>query len=331
MAYTTPSVSFVQPTSTSTTGKKSPLYHLHTRSLFTKSDFKTVILPQTVFAVVAAVSTRRSASSSGPAAPILQPLRVALMLLWLWAHLLVENIANQRPAPAVLEDTVNKPWWPVPAGRITSEQCQAVLRHLVPACLLGSWLFDNACGSCGVTQASALLMCMVWLYNDLGADSAGPLLRNALNAVGLALFGWGALVVLTPGGGGGWDAPPMAQGKLQVWTLLVAAVVMTTVHAQDFPGVEGDAERGRQTMPLRHGQRVSRWALAVACPVWSAVCLRFWEVGFGLWWVPLLAVSGTIASLTLFGGNLRSDKMVWRLWCLWMVLLFILPLLGDTV
>lgn len=46
----------------------------------------------------------------------------------------------------------------------------------------------------------------------------------------------------------------LSDGKLlpraYLWILITGAVVATTVHAQDFPDIEGDEKRGRQTLPM---------------------------------------------------------------------------------
>lgn len=337
-------------------GPRSLLYHLKTMFLFTKSDFKTVIIPQSVFALSAAYSSATTSLTSSYSTENHDNLhttiplhRIALMLLWLYTLLLVEDIANQRLTQAIVEDAVNKPWRPLPAGRITTAQSEALLRLAVPLSLVLSAVV-------GALQPAAPLVSLIWLYNDLEGSSAGPIQRNVINALALACFGWGALTVLVPDamtsaegsggilallartawriiGGDGGDGVGGGVGTevLQSWTLLIALVVATTVHAQDFPDIEGDRERGRQSMPLRYGHSVSRWSLAVLCVMWSMICLRFWHVSLGVWWVPTMGVSCPMAALTLTRGGLDVDEVVWKLWCLWMVVLFTLPLCGSDL
>lgn len=323
--------------------------HLYTLYLFTRSDFKTVIVPQSIFAL--AVASRclssRASSSTPPVSPppitttLLSTgtwiLRITTMLVWLWLHLIVENVANQRLEPSVLEDAVNKPWRPIPAGLITPAQSQAVLRWAVPLCLAFSSFAGGGGGGGGGSAGllllpSATLMCFVWLYNDLDGSAAGPVQRSAINAAGLACFGWGALAALT-------GAPALGSAEVgttavlprtvQLWIAMIAVIVFTTVHAADFPDIEGDRERSRQTMPLVYGEDVSRWFLAVAAPAWSVASLVFWHVEFGFCWVAPMAVSGCMAGLTVSRRDHGSDEMVWKLWCLWVVVLFLLPVVGS--
>ncbi|KAH7014404.1 UbiA prenyltransferase family-domain-containing protein, partial [Microdochium trichocladiopsis] len=284
------------------------LYHLHTLFLFNKSDVKTVIVPQAVFALAAASSCLPTPASGDPSPirpstlPSITPTRTLLMLAWLYLHVLLESIANQRLPSSILEDSLNKPWRPLPAGRITPSQSQRLLRFGVPAGLVLSVVLGNV-------APAGVLICLMWVYNDLDGSSAGPLQRNLLNAAGLACFGWGAL------------------GALR-WTLLIALIVATTIHAQDFPDLEGDRERGRRTMPLVYGQMPSRWALAAGLVTWSVVCLRFWVVPLGICWMPPVLLGGFMAGLTVVNGSRRdqgTDELVWKLWCLWMAVLFLLP------
>ncbi|KXJ94766.1 UbiA prenyltransferase family-domain-containing protein [Microdochium bolleyi] len=322
------------PPSSNTKPTKSPLQYLYTLYMFTRSDFKTVIIPQSIFALCAASRTESSPAARNMPSFII---RVAFMLLWLWLHLIVENVANQRLEASVLEDAANKPWRPIPSGLISPRQSQAILRYAVPLCLLAS----SSVGGMPLLLPSATLMVFVWLYNDLDGSAAGPLQRSAINAAGLACFGWGALAVLLSGEGlfsaagaatinehGGGEILPRT---LQLWIALTALVVFSTVHAADFPDVEGDRERGRQTMPLVYGEAASRWVLAVAVPGWSVASLLFWDVAVGVYWVAPLLVAGCMASLTVLRRDDHgSDEGVWKLWCLWTVTLFVLPLAGST-
>ena len=54
---------------------------------------------------------------------------------------------------------------------------------------------------------------------------------------------------------------------LRAWIALTALVTASTIHAQDFPDVEGDKERGRKTMPLVYGDFWSRATLAAMAMV----------------------------------------------------------------
>jgi len=282
--------------------------------LFTKSDFKTVIFPQSVFALAFGLSL----SQTGKVAYIPREIlkwRLLSMLLWVWIHLLVENISNQRLPKSVLEDVASKPWRPIPAGRLTPNEAQNLLRSTVPLAMGTSHLLGNF-------DASVTLMVFVWLYNDLGGDGAGPRQRNALNAAGLSCFGWGAIQALLGG-----DCP--LSDFIYKWLMLLAAVITTTVHAQDFPDVDGDGASGRKTMPLIYGQAWSRYGLAVLVLFRSVVCPAFWHVSSLAIWAMMLLIGGAIATLTTFVWDPFYDRTVWKLWCLWMSVLYVLPVFGQ--
>ena len=103
----------------STTGK-GLLYHLHTCLLFTYTDLKNILVPQTLLAVVTTLTcTQRSPST---ASTFTQPqlsavlCRLPLAALWVWLHLLLFTTSNQTQQASLTEDTQNKPFRPLPSG-----------------------------------------------------------------------------------------------------------------------------------------------------------------------------------------------------------------------
>jgi 4-hydroxybenzoate polyprenyltransferase len=288
-------------------------FHLKTISLFTKGDFKSVVGPQGIFAISVAFSGTMLKSSVTPMATAQMAMRVPLMLFWLWLHLLVEDITNQRLPSSIAEDSINKPWRPLPSGRISTQESQRLLRTLVPL----TAIFSNWMGS---FAPSVTFMMLVWLYNDLDCANAGPLIRNLTNAAGLACFGWGAVSVLV-----GLDANVDWEMSLRPWVLLTSMVTMTTIHAQDFPDMPGDRARGRKTVPLVYGEEWARAGLAVMAIVWSILCLSFWCVTSAAVWVTILALGGTMAVATVQRWGQSWDERVWQLWCGWMMLIYFLP------
>ncbi|KAI0971037.1 UbiA prenyltransferase family-domain-containing protein [Xylaria arbuscula] len=282
-------------------------YHIVTLFLFTKSDFKTVILPQSVFAL----SLVFSASSEA-----MLPCRQRDLLIWMWLHLLVEDIANQKLSSSLVEDTINKPWRPIPAGRLTATEARKLALFVVLAALVLSILLQSF-------LPSTTLMTMIWLYNDLDGSSMGPLVRNLLNAAGLACFGWGAVCVLLAG-----DLSNSAIPRL--WLLLTAAMVTSTVHIQDLPDKEGDKARKRRTAPLVYGEDLTRWSVAVLSSFWSLVCPIFWRVAFPYALVPL-AISSFMTVVVLLWKDHFYNELGWKLWCLWVTVIFLLPLLSVSI
>ncbi|KAI0973163.1 UbiA prenyltransferase family-domain-containing protein [Xylaria arbuscula] len=288
-------------------------YHLVTLFLFIRSDFKSVVFPQSVFALSFVFSTSGAAQLHVDGAQEVA-LRVSYMLTWIWLHLLVEDIANQILDGSVIEDAINKPWRPIPAGRLTVTEARCLLQVAVVAALalsifLGSFL------------PSTTLMTMIWLYNDLDGSSSGPLMRNLLNAAGLACFGWGAVCVLaeTPDDG----------NMLRDWLLLTAAVISTTIQVQDLSDKEGDKARNRKTAPLVYGEGCTRWSVAIMAPFWSQACSTFWRVSLS-YAIGLLGISLIMSAVVLLGKSQSSSELGLKLWCLWVTVIFALPLLGSS-
>lgn len=70
-------------------------WHLYTIFLFTASDFKTIVIPKTIFGTFNALSgSILSTGSQSPAYVILA--RAPLVFFWTWINLLPFNINNQR-------------------------------------------------------------------------------------------------------------------------------------------------------------------------------------------------------------------------------------------
>ncbi|KAL7812637.1 UbiA prenyltransferase family domain-containing protein [Trichoderma aethiopicum] len=294
--------------------KRNPLYQLKTLFLFTKSDFKTVIVPQSIFAATAALSKTQLTTASPDGIDVTNRWgivsRIPLMLAWIWLNLLVEDIANQRLEGAIVEDAVNKPWRPLPSRRLTPERARDWLIISIIAAVGLSALF-------GGYSASITLMVFIWMYNDLEGSSSGIWIRNALNAGGLMCFSWGALATLS----GGELLP-----RGFAWILVTGAIIMTTVHAQDLPDIEGDMARGRLTMPLTYGETAARASLAVMVMFWSVACPLFWDAS--LWgWAASTGIGSTMSVLALQKRGQRWDEVVWKLWCLWITVLYMLPAL----
>ncbi|KAL8712488.1 MAG: hypothetical protein Q9220_003336 [cf. Caloplaca sp. 1 TL-2023] len=272
--------------------KRSWIFNIHTLLLFTKSDFKTVIAPTAIFASSCGLS-ELAASSPQPQFDIYSSSGILLRriphaLVWTWTSLLMEDISNQRLPASILEDAINKPWRPIPSGRVTAEESRILLLNLVPLVFLLAWYLN-------VTRESAAFAICTWLYNDLEGSSEGPLIRNALNAAGLvSLYAGATAIVLDTSGSG-------AQLSTQTWIWLacIAAVILTTVQVQDFADRDGDVARQRKTMPLVYGEGVTRWVTALLVVVWSFVCPWVWGVDDVLGFVAPVVLATGLAVLVL--------------------------------
>ena len=119
----------------------------------------------------------------------------------------------------------------------------------------------------------------------------------------------------------------MLAGDMNIKT---AAVIATTVHAQDIPDMKGDQARQGKTLPLLYGERVARWSLAVLVVLWSVILPVSCNVQAPIArWLPL-GVGSSISVLTTWYHHERSDKLVWNLWCFWLAGLYLLPLFRQV-
>lgn len=294
---------------------RSLFYHLYTIWLFTRSDLKTVVFPQIAFAIFNTFSGRiLSASTTSNTSDISS--RVIWGIVWIWINLLFEVIANQRLSESITEDAINKPWRPMPSRRLDSDETRRLLIAVVTCAFLISWLLD-------VTTPSIGLMALTWLYNDLGGASEHYFLRNLLNAFGLLCFGTGATLIL------GGQANDHLTHHGRQWFGIIGAVITTTVHVQDLPDMEGDAARGRKTVPLVWGEGAARYSAAGMIFVWSLLCPIYWNLRLSICSLPGLFGLGLAISIVRH-NSVAADKVAWKLWCLWMIVLFALPLCAES-
>ncbi|KAI0509559.1 UbiA prenyltransferase family [Xylaria bambusicola] len=287
---------------------------LSTLYLFTASDFSTVLLPQTLFALFSMLSGRFTASSWHDEPQIAFTTRLCCVVLWIWLQLLVLDLANQRLPDSVAEDIVNKPWRPITAGRITTEGT----RQLLIASIAVSLAISNYLG---VAPETLLLFTFNWLYNDLGLANGHWLLRNLMNALGITTIGAGATRVACH------DLTFMAAPAAR-WWFLCGGMLMSTIHAQDLYDQQGDAVRGRSTAPLVLGDGAARWTVGAGVLFWSVARLHLCEDWFGYSVPVILGMVITVRILTL--RDVSADKRTFKLWALWTVCLYSLPLLGRN-
>lgn len=298
--------------------QRSLTYHLYTLWLFTRSDLKTVLIPQLFFALSNTLSGHILTPNPTPTfTQSSLPTRLLCAAAWIWLNLLTEVMANQRLPASITEDALNKPWRPLSSGRLTPDQARRLLLLLVvPSALALSWVL-------GVMGPSVGLVVLTWLYNDLGGAGEECVLRNVLNAAGLLCFGMGATSIV-----GGVEGGDLTM-KGRVWFGVVGAVIATTVHVQDLPDMEGDRARDRKTVPLIWGERVARNSAAGMVAVWSLVCPLFWNARMAVCAVFGLAGMGLGVWIVWWRG-VEADRVAWRLWCIWMMGLFALPLCAGS-
>lgn len=164
----------------------------YTLYLFTKSDIKTILIP-----VVRSQRRRLPNDVTQPfsqtvfgavSAPSRDPRSLLLTATWVWLNLLQCDVSNQSTPGSAAEDAANKPWRPIPAGRLTIDAARMLRWALLLICLAVSCAW-------GATIPGIALAVLFWGYSELGCDSAHWSLKNAFNALGYGAFNLGATCV----------------------------------------------------------------------------------------------------------------------------------------
>ncbi|EJD55623.1 hypothetical protein AURDEDRAFT_50725 [Auricularia subglabra TFB-10046 SS5] len=225
--------------------------HLRTLFLFTYADYKTVFVPIGIFAAVAAPCYSASHFVHGMA--------------WIWMHLLQCNVSNQYKSAA--EDKMNRPWRPIPAGRVTESQAAVLRWVLFIVCMVLS-----ACYGRDVALVSLALTATMYGYDEMGLAHhwVG---RSIANVAFYATFElaatkiMGEYIVLTN----------VLDDVAQRAILLSVLVKLSTNQFEDFADVAGDASVGRVTLPIQF-PRFARGYSSAVLVAWSAYLGAVWNL-----------------------------------------------------
>lgn len=289
--------------------------HRYTYSLFlfTYSDFKVVILPHAICGILLAATSDLLASDMPPNyADILK--RVPYVLLWNWFNILVFTLANQQRPESIVEDSYNKAWRPIPSGLISPSEARGLLFGMIPFVMVVSYYIK------GFVE-TMLIFILTWMYNDLdGHNHYGT--RNSLIGIAFVVHSMGSTRVAANVSTTAELFTPVAS----MWMIIIALATTTTIHVQDLPDVEGDLKRNRNTLPLIMGDNISRNSIAGGVVTWSAVSLIFWELQKSWLCMALVLVPAvSIAWRTLRLRQVDADERTYKLWCLWLVIIYTLP------
>lgn len=283
---------------------------MYTAYLFSCNNIKDIICLGFAFGALNA-----SIASHLSMGPDLSPKNILAstpsMLLWSWSNLFLFNIHNQRHASAVNEDIINKPWRPIPSGRITPQQATMVMYYMYPVILFVS-ITTGGMGPC-ILEA---FLC-AW-YNEWNGAS-NPFLKNLLNGFGFSCFLAGPLEVATK------HSVFCGDGKAAMWLFLLALSITTTSHTQDFRDMDGDRAVGRRTVPLVIGDINARLLVAIGTTAWTGIGTWFWDCTWKegiLAWVFGIGMMGNL----ILNRSKKGDTLTWKLWPFWMFGLFLLPL-----
>ena len=299
--------------------QRSFFYHLHTAYLFAAKDVKTILVPQTIFGLLNAYAcTQRVIGSShaSQASAQITIVRAPLVMLWIFLNLVPFCIDNQRQTGSIAEDKVNKPSRPLPAKRLTAEEARTWMLALYAA----AFVFSLCVGG---TSMCVVLMGLGWLYNDCQMSERGWVERNLLTALGYAAFGVGALMVAMPS----MSTQAAVDKQTWLWVAVLAGVIGSTGHLTDLADLEGDRLRARKTAPIVLGEEAAKWTVCVPVAVWTVLCPWFWEARFLGFLLPTM-LGGKIISRLLTKNTAAAHKQTFRLWNLWVAVLYFLPLLS---
>ncbi|KAF7531606.1 hypothetical protein G7054_g8693 [Neopestalotiopsis clavispora] len=290
------------------------LSFIHLLWEFIESDFLTFAVPNTAFGIFGAFAPAllMDEASSSTFTIKLAMQRLPLVLAYNVGNLLVFDLANQRSPASVVEDRINKSWRPIPQGKITTDQTRLLMLVVIPSVLLVNYIL-------GAWQHGVFILVLTWMYNDLqGGDE--PFLREVIIAIAYGLFNAGSLLIAV--------GPGSSLGSLgRTWTAVVSGVILSTMQVQDLKDQKGDKTRGRKTIALFLGERVSRISTAFFVCFWSCVCAHLWDIG------PLVCsfmaiIAATVALRVLLISTQQGDARTWRIWCFWHASLYALPVLS---
>ncbi|KAF2995711.1 hypothetical protein E8E13_004211 [Curvularia kusanoi] len=294
-------------------------YFAQTLLLFTCDQILDTVIPGTMFGVFAAMS---GATLNLPAQSPFSILgRILQISLWLWLVILQFCVQNQRSSGSIAEDSINKPWRPIPSGRMTPQHANQLLKvvHILAALL--SYKLH-------VLPIFLVYVCLITLYNDFGASNKSGVVRNLFCGAGFTCYFGGALSIA---------AGPGVAMTYEGWKWVVTVtfgILATTIQTQEFRDELGDKARGRRTLVTELGRKMALWTVFVTVSFWSLYApLGVFQGGWMTALLPML-LGGALLMVSLqayFSNHNKMDRMMYKLWCLWMVGFCPLPLLAKIL
>ena len=192
---------------------------------FTESNFNTFVLPNSAFGLFGAVAESLLAEEPGSASFITGGSRPDLIeILWRapvivafnWYSVLIFDLSNQRSPESVQEDLVNKPWRPIPTGKVTPEQTRKALLVAIPAVIAANYAL-------GVWKEGVFILVLTWFYNDLrGCDEV---YRDVILAFAFGFYNSGSLQLAF----GGYSGATMSM-QAYIWTAIISGMILTTMQ-----------------------------------------------------------------------------------------------------
>ncbi|KAJ7631346.1 UbiA prenyltransferase family-domain-containing protein [Mycena polygramma] len=276
-------------------------YNLVTLYLFSKTDIKTIFIPVSIFAI-----------GCGPLCNSRPLVHAIQSLCWIWIQLLHFNLANQTAATSIQEDRKNKPFRPLPSGRVTLQQASILRRFTLICGLALSALFGLRIFLVNVGYAI-----VVFMYHDHG-DSHW-LSKNIMNAMGYVFFESGSAMIAG-------KSEILSLGRLAATSCSLSfAIISTTIHAQDFQDLEGDKLAGRRTLPILL-PILSRYITLFCLITWSIILCHVWNLDLVAQCV-VLSLSAVVGGRCVALRTVGSDQTTYFLYNVCIVLYFLVSCL----
>ena len=276
---------------------------------FVKSDIFTFSTPGILFGITGALSSGGLFDGPHPH-PIDILGRLPKVIISNIFTIILFNFANQRSPGSVLEDSINKPWRPIPSGMITPDQTRRAALFVAPIALACNY-------SMGVGVEGLLMQVLTFYYNDLcGSDEV---IRDGIIAIAYAVVNTMSLKLCI-----GPENTVSAQGMM--WIAIISGIILTTMSVQDLKDQEGDKARDRKTLPLVIGDLGTRIIIACCVPLWSVLCASFWDLESGVIYCLPLALAISVTWRVLVKRTAEEDSKTWKLWCAWHTVVYFIPL-----
>jgi len=273
-----------------------------------------MIIPVTFFGISCALAVGENTTTKEHLTSATVAKRIPETFLWVSMNVFVFSISNQRSEKSVLEDSINKPWRPIPSGRIDRIQVRRLLLAMVPAIYAIAYFY------LGAPKETLLCLLLTWMYNDLGGADEHFVIRNLINGIAYFVYCSGAFRVAC----GHEQEKDIVQ--IYSWVAYIAGIIFTTMQVQDLKDQAGDRASNRHTAPLILGDSTARWTIAVGVMIWSFVCPLYWKsntIGF----VAPITIGLWVTLRVLSFRNPRADRITYQAWSVWLMALFTLPLI----
>lgn len=277
--------------------------------MLTKDDLPTLIFPNTVFGICSAIACARASGSDISTFQIL--CRLPEVFLFNYTNLIVFDLSNQRDPESAVEDKINKPWRPVPAGLLTCDEMRQLLMLAIPCVLLFN-IF-----ALGTGTQTAILFILTWINNDLKAADESWFLKNGMVALALGFYNFGSLKVAL-------GNETLISNRELGWIVIISIIILSSMHVQDLKDVAGDRLKGRETIPIIIGLEATRWTLIPPIILGTVVSTFYWGISINA--LSSVALASHLVYRCIIGGDKMFDRKTWQLWCFWTATLYTIPL-----